>query len=522
MKNTERSKGKKSMMQMIRENRIGTVAWLLQLTGSILLMIFVLQSGLLLGSYLAIIAAGMVILLAATAAGSLFSQKKTMQYVFATACLLICAVLLVVGVYVKKTSNTLSEISDNRGEVTLVSVYVFDKDQAQHVKDAADYDFGILDSLDRENTEQALAMLEKDVNQKIKTVTADSITSVADEMMDDEVQAIVMNEAYMEILSEWEEEGSETRSSQERDYSAFVSSLRRIATYEIKSSRQEKTAIDEEQFILYISGIDTWGDISTRSRSDVNIMAVVNTESRQLLLVTTPRDYYVPLSVSDGVRDKLTHAGIYGVQCSVDTLSMLYDIEIDYYFRVNFSGFEKIIDALGGITVWSDYEFHVEPDFDYGKGENELNGIEALAFARERYTLPGGDAARAQNQMNVIISVADKLTSAALLTNYAGILDSLDGTFETDMPYDALAALVRQQLLDGGEWDTITYAVSGTSSMAGTYSMGNTQLYVIEPDQKTLDRAKMLIRKVQAGETITDADLSDIPKSVGDEVDGGE
>jgi LCP family protein required for cell wall assembly len=162
---------------------------------------------------------------------------------------------------------------------------------------------------------------------------------------------------------------------------------------------------------VYISGMDTWGHISVASRSDVNILAAVNPQTKQILLVSTPRDYYVPLSISGGAKDKLTHAGIYGIDVSEDTMEMLYDVDIDYYFKLNFSGFEGLIDAMGGITVWSDYDFTVDPIKHYVVGENQLTGLEALAFARERHAFAGGDRQRGTNQMNVIQSVIDKMCS---------------------------------------------------------------------------------------------------------------
>lgn len=147
---------------------------------------------------------------------------------------------------------------------------------------------------------------------------------------------------------------------------------------------------DKDCYTIYISGIDNRGGLIEKSRSDVNIIATLNTSTKQLLLVSTPRDYYVPLSISGGVPDKLTHAGIYGVDVCVDTLEMLYDIEIDYYVRMNFDGFVNIIDALGGITVYSDYEFD-SGAYHFDQGENTLNGEQALVFARERYAFAEGD-----------------------------------------------------------------------------------------------------------------------------------
>lgn len=507
----DNNQNKEQWKQRIFKNRIGAAAWLVMLICGILLMVFVLGSKLVPAAYAAAIGGGLAVLLAAAALGILMPREKLVRLITSVAALLLSVVLVVAGLSVKKASDTLSDISNMLEEMAQMSVYVFDGDKAQSIEDAKDYDFGILSSLDRDNTDQALERIEEHIGQSVRTVEFGSITRLADAMMDNKVQAIILNEEYVKMLAEWEdEEGEEPETSHaaKRDYPKFADSLRRLAAYEIQSKRSQTKEQNNGKFIMYISGIDTWGGISTRSRSDVNIMAVINTQTKQVLLISTPRDYYVPLSISNGVKDKLTHAGIYGVQCSMDTLSMLYDTEIDYYFRVNFSGFEKIIDELGGITVWSDYEFDVQPDFHYKKGDNYLSGLEALAFARERYTLPGGDNARGHNQMNVIISVMDKLSSSAILSNYSGILESLEGTFETDMSYNTIASLVRQQLADGTKWDISSYAVTGTGSMNSTYSMGSQKVYVMNPNYESVDHAKELIQKVMDGEKLTNGDFS--------------
>lgn len=219
-------------------------------------------------------------------------------------------------------------------------------------------------------------------------------------------------------------------------------------------------------------------------------------------MVSTPRDYYVPLSISNGTKDKLTHAGLYGVDVSMDTLEMLYDIDLNYYFRVNFSGFEELIDALGGITVESDYAFDVEPDFHYVVGENDLTGIEALAFARERHAFSEGDRQRGKNQMAVISGVINKLQTPAVLYHFTDLMSGLGNSFETNMPYSDLATLVRNQISAGGSWDVQTYSVDGTGAKASTYSMSK-QLYVMQPDQTTIDKAKELIQAIENDEIVS-------------------
>ena len=264
----------------------------------------------------------------------------------------------------------------------------------------------------------------------------------------------------------------------------------------------------KEPFTVYITGIDTYGPISTSSRSDVNILATVNPETKQILLTSTPRDYYVEFpGVTNGQLDKLTHAGIYGVDCSMDTLEQLYGINIDYYVKVNFTSVIKIVDQLGGINVYSEYDFTSIDGYHYQQGYNELNGEEALSFARERKAFADGDNQRGKNQQAVITALLQKAISPAILTNYAGLLGSLDGNMETNMSMDDITELIKMQLGDGSSWEVISQSVVGSNSQDYCYSLANSA-YVMIPDQASVDAAKAKIQQVLNGETITDASES--------------
>ena len=290
------------------------------------------------------------------------------------------------------------------------------------------------------------------------------------------------------------------------------------AAQQTSSADQEQTssdtsakddAVTDEVYTIFVSGIDTRGGMTASSRSDVNIILTLNATTKQILMVSTPRDYFVPLSIYNGVPDKLTHAGIYGVNVCMDTLDMLYDIDINYYFRLNFAGFEQIIDALGGVNVNSDYDFDSgnTTGYHFNKGENHLNGEQALVFARERYAFKEGDRQRGRNQMAVIQGVVDKATQPAFLKNYLSVLDSLDGAFETNVPYDVMASLVRKQLDEGGSWQVLSYSVDGTGDTQKPYSMSS-KAYVMIPDQNTVDKARVLMKKVREGFRLSEADVA--------------
>ena len=254
-------------------------------------------------------------------------------------------------------------------------------------------------------------------------------------------------------------------------------------------------------FTVYISGIDTSGSPNVTSRSDVNILLTANLDTRQILMISTPRDYYVPLSISGGIRDKLTHAGIYGIDVSKDTLGMLYGVQVDDYVKINFTGFKEIIDELGGVNVYSEYAF-TEGNYHFQQGYNELNGTEALVFARCRYAFATGDRQRGKNQMAVIEAVINKMVSSDILYSYTDVLDAISDSMVTSMTYDEISELVKFQLNDMQGWDIVSYSVNGYDSSNTTYSTGNQMLYVMVPNEETVNQAKEYLAQMYAGEKI--------------------
>ena len=266
---------------------------------------------------------------------------------------------------------------------------------------------------------------------------------------------------------------------------------------ETQEETMEETELSKEErpdnFMIYVSGIDTFGHVTDIARSDVNILVVVNTETKKIQLISTPRDSYVSFPVAGGMKDKLTHAGIYGIEQSVAAIEDIYDIQIDYYLKLNFSGFVDIVNALGGLNVYSEYEFSVENIRTYAQGYNYLDGIETLAFVRERYSFAEGDYQRARNQMFAIQALVEAALDPSWLKNYEEFMKALEETFETNMPVDRIAEIIKMQLLNEAEWDISFYTTSGNSILAQTYSVADLDLYVIELSQEAIDEAKKLI-----------------------------
>lgn len=258
---------------------------------------------------------------------------------------------------------------------------------------------------------------------------------------------------------------------------------------------ESNSKLTKDVFTVYISGIDTYGSISTTSRSDVNIIATVNTNTKQILLTSTPRDCYVMLPVEDGQMDKLTHAGIYGVDVSIGALENFYDISIDYYIRINFTTLIDMVDALGGITVDSEFAFNTK-EYSFSKGENQLSGKEALDFARERYAFANGDKQRGENQMQVIKAMINKAMFPAIIKNAEYIIDTISKNIETNMDTSEITSLINMQINDGAYWNIMMNSVKGRGDSRITYSGGNQKLYVMIPDQDSVYEAKAMMKQV--------------------------
>lgn len=420
------------------------------------------------------------------------------------------AVMCAGSFYVWKAVNTLNDISAGKTETVQVGVYMRDDDtRTLDSTTAATFQFGILADVDRQATDTVVKKLNKELKAKLNCKEYASPAELADALLKGDMDAIIVNQALLQLLEEIP------------GYAEKLAKVREVFLYgvEVESESSENGGEGAQQpnytplkdsFAVYISGIDTNGKPSVKSRSDVNIVAVVNPKTKQVLLVSTPRDYYVSISSPqkylNGKQDKLTHAGLGGPNASRETLSNLYGIDISYYFKVNFSGFQEIVNSLDGVAVNSEYAFSggiYGKYYSFEKGINHLDGERALAFCRIRDAFASGDNQRGKNQMAVIKAVIDKAMSPKLLTNYAQILEAVAGSMEMTVPKDVIGDLVSQQLAEGGSWNVVSYSVTGTGAYDSSPAAGGEQLYVMYPNEDSVNRAKQLIQDVIDGKTVT-------------------
>ena len=412
--------------------------------------------------------------------------KKIVRIITMIISLIISIVLSFISFNVLKTNSVLGNMNLNY-KTHNYSVLVLKDSGYSDISELDGEKLGYYDNK-LDEPKEILSKIEEKIS--IDTVLYNDLDETVDALMNKEVKMIVLEESYIKMLDE------------ESNFSSMVKSI-----YEFKIKIEVKdvskdTDVTTEPFNIYLSGIDTFGEISSVSRSDVNIVITVNPKTHQVLLTSIPRDTYVQLSGTTGYKDKLTHAGIYGVEKSISTIEELLNIEINYYFKVNFTSVINIVDTLGGVNVYSEYSFTSMDGYNYKKGYNYVNGEQALSFVRERKTFALGDIQRGKNQQAMIEAIIRKCTSPDIISKYNSLLDSVNGKFATNMPVSRLMNLVKMQLEGNYKWTVTSNYISGTDGSEYTYSYPTQKLYVMIPDNDSILNAKELIDKVESGKVL--------------------
>ncbi len=389
------------------------------------------------------------------------------------------------GFYV--TNSLITNITEQNIEYKDISLIVLKENKIKTVEDIQDmHVLGYQTRCYPDSVDKMLKALKDERGSENPTEKFDSINDMVKGLYDKKVPIIIFDEAYRHILEE--------------EYPTFSKDTRVVYTInypEKEKSFAKEVDVSEDSFVVLISGIDTYGGIKKVSRSDVNILAVVNPKKEKILLISIPRDYYVPIvsggssiGRTDGQYDKLTHTGLFGPRCTVSTLENLFDIPIHYYVRVNFTSVVDIVDAIGGITVQSDYAFD-----GFVVGENECNGERALKFSRERYAFIDGDRQRGKNQMEVIEAIVSKLSNPTLKYDYLQLFQTLSNCVETNISDKDVKELIQFQINNMPAWSVETTSVDGSDGRDYSYYSGQS-LYVMYPNQESIDAAIEKIRSV--------------------------
>ena len=430
-----------------------------------------------------IITIGLLVVLAI----SIFLQKTKKSPLVATVVLVIFSLVSLVGIFGFKQMIDITNRMNQTAAFSEVEMSIVVPKESD-IKDVSQLtSVQAPTKVDKNNIETLMSALKKDKKVDVKVDDVASYQEAYDNLKSGKSKAMVLSGSYASLLESVD--------------SNYASNLKTIYTYKIKKKNSNSAKqVDSKVFNIYISGIDTYGSISTVSRSDVNIIMTVNMNTHKILLTTTPRDAYVKIPGGGADQyDKLTHAGIYGVETSEQTLENLYGIKIDYYARINFTSFLKLIDQLGGVTVHNDQAFtSLHGKFDFPVGDIQMNSEQALGFVRERYSLDGGDNDRGKNQEKVISAIVNKLASLKSVSNFTSIVNNLQDSVQTNMSLDTINALANTQLDSGSKFTVTSQAVTGTGSTGQltSYAMPNSSLYMMKLDDSSVASASQAIKNL--------------------------
>ena len=390
--------------------------------------------------------------------------------------IIFCLLLIPLNYTFSKTMNALAK-TETHVETDSVSIIVKANSTYQYTQDLKGKVYSTL-ATDDKSVDKTIEKLQTENNENIQPKVYSGVLTLVNALYNNDVDCIIINESYRAMIEE--------------DFPNFSSDTRVIYSkqYVTEINSPENSDITRNTFNVYVSGIDTYGSITTKSRSDVNMIMTVNPTTKTILLTSIPRDYYIPFNVLGGQRDKLTHSGLYGVNETMQNVASYFGIDIDYFIRVNFDSLIDIVDSLGGIEVYNPQAFK---NFEVGK--ITLNGEEALAFSRERYSFEDGDKERGRNQMRVITGIINKVLSPAIISNYSELMDKLHVSFQTNMADEQIISLVRMQLDDMSPRTIQQQSVNGNGQTLYSPIYGS-DLYMMVPDDKSVENAKVKINEL--------------------------
>lgn len=403
--------------------------------------------------------------------------------------MMLSCVLIIASFYAYKFGRTVDLLTETTFQKRAISVIVLKKSNIKNEKLIPNSQLGYISSINTETMDYAVSKLKKEVG-KFSLDDSKDFHEMVDELYSQKVDGIILDEAFRSLVEQYK--------------SSFTKDTRVVyqMTKDESAVNAKSVNVTQNPFLVYVSGNDEYGDLSNVSRSDVNMLIGVNPKTHQILLISIPRDTYYPLHMN-GQLDKFTHSGLYGLQESIDTLEDIIGEDINYYARMNFTSFIKIVDALGGITVNSSQAFTTKiGKYKIKKGTNTLNAKQALAFVRERKSFVDGDFERGRNQQRMIASIVKKVCSPAILTSFSGVLDTVSQSVDMNFTTDELNSLIQMQLSDMPSWDIQSYQIIGDSDKLPCYSMGGVYASVVVPYELSITQAKTYIDDFMANKKI--------------------
>ena len=409
--------------------------------------------------------------------------------------ILISVAFTYAGCFLDKMHHTIENMVNQSDEVNVVSVITTKNSPIETIQDLEHKHIASVELGDYKTQLQALAQIDKEIDDYEHSKTTDYVKHIR-RLLNEEVDAILLNESAHGLMYSF--------------FPNFDNQVKIIKQYEFLKDHQnlmKSKDLSSEAFNVYITGMDTYGSLEKVSRSDVNLIVTINPKTHQILITGLPRDYYIPQTCQLNQKDKLTHTGMFGVDCTIQSVEQFMDIDLNYFARVNFSSLLDVVDAFDGIDVYSDYSFTTRyGNYEVFKGMNHFTGDQALGFVRERYEVPRGDLDRSVNQMRTLTAIIDKATSHEMIMRYSDVLEAISGCFQTNMTYDEVSKFVKGQVKNFNEWDIKHIQLTGEGATEWTPANGF-YAYVMIPDDTAVKNAQYLINQVLQNHKLSDEDI---------------
>lgn len=452
----------------------------------------------------------LILLLIIGATGSL-SIRYYKNFFVKALDVLLCAALLLASVLLPVYKNKVTELFESfQGEGARINLYVmseeyrekhpdlFDSPQfSENIADYANSTYITCAAIDGGNQNYALTQLKDQFGKVVRTDDRDNAMKAVEALYNNEGDVLILSNSYDSMIME------------DEMYENFRKDVK-VLTFYIRPSdnsiAQSTTKLTEEPFIVFFGGNDEEGDLYLDGKTDVDMIVAVNPNSHQIAIVSLPRDSYVYNPALFGY-DKLTHLGMQGIQNTLNGIGEYLGCNIENYVILNFRTYRNIIDAIGGVDVYNEYEFVALDDEYFPEGEIHLEGEYALMFVRERYALPDGDFGRNYHQQQVMRAIIEKVTSPAMIVHFDSLLEALKGTFLTNITSDSLYAFCRKQLEENIHWNIVNYHVLGEIDMNETATIPGQALSIVYPYSSHVEFVSQVIQDVLNGEEVIQEEM---------------
>ena len=363
-------------------------------------------------------------------------SKRVLFIIFDIIYMLIC---LAVGIVIFYVYGRISGL--NKTFVTYTSdLVVMSKSDANKVSDIKDMTIGILD--DKTSPEGYIIPQEiikkNKLNDDNEIKDYDDYTSMLVDLYSGDLDAMFVTNHYVSMfsgISGYENVGTETKIITSKSKKMLKANNSAIET---ASSGKSIT----EPFTILLMGIDSTDEVLSENaiaNGDTLILITFNPKTLNATMFSIPRDSYVPISCWSGKpENKITHAAAYGDDCMINTIKDYFDIDIDYYAKINFKGLVKLVDAVGGVDVNVGQRLCTDDSSRGGQvcinpGEQTLNGEQALVYARNRKQLANGDFGRAEHQQEIIMALVNKIKTIKDVSTFMDILNTVSNSMDTNL-----------------------------------------------------------------------------------------